>query len=85
MQIQPAREPVCCETRRQLAEQFAITARLYNESVVVLTRSAGRMSPQEWDSLRKGAEQAQQRAEAAGLAFEEHVDWHRCSGPDGHR
>jgi hypothetical protein len=63
-----------------LAEQFAIAARLYAESVALLaTSSAGVMSPEEYGHLRQKAETAQQRAEAAGLAFEEHLDSHRCS------
>jgi hypothetical protein len=76
-------------TRRQLAEQFAIAARLYADSVALLTRDNG-MMPSDKDNgmmpsdkyhrLRKAAEEAQRRAELAGKSFEEHVDSHRCSG-----
>jgi len=80
MPIEVAGPAVCCEMRRQLAEQSAIAARLYAESVALLTRPAGMKSPEEYDLLRKGPDEAQRRAEATGLAFEEHVDSHRCCG-----
>jgi hypothetical protein len=77
MPVGVAGRAVCCESRRRLAEQFSIAARLYAESVALLTRS-GQILPEEYDRLRKGAEEAQRRAEAIGLAFEEHVDSPWC-------
>jgi hypothetical protein len=67
----------CCEVCYQLAEQFAINARLYSEAVVLLTRDPA-MAGTEYEELREAAIQAQTRAEAAGIRFEEHVDTHRC-------
>jgi hypothetical protein len=72
------RPAVCCESKRQLAEQFAAAARLYAESVALFTRSAVTQSSEQYNRLRRGAEEAQQRAEATGVAFEEHVDMHQC-------
>jgi hypothetical protein len=71
---------VYCESKRQLAEQFATAARLYAESVALFTRSADMLSLEQYNRLRKGAEEAQRRAEATGVAFEEHVVLHQCSG-----
>jgi len=66
----------CCSARKELANQFAIAARLYAEAVVMLTRD----SPDgNYDSLRQTAEEAQRRCEDAQAAFEEHVELHGCS------
>jgi len=63
----------CCRTRRELANQFAIAARLYAEAVVMLTSA----SPQQnYSHLRDKAHEAQRRAETIRVAFEEHVDSH---------
>jgi hypothetical protein len=67
MPVGVARSAVCCEIRRQLAEQFAINARLYAESVALFTRSAALQSPEQYNLLHKGAEEAQRQAEATGL------------------
>jgi hypothetical protein len=73
----------CCEIRRQLADQFSISARLYAEAVVNLAVSS--ISQEEYIRLCRRAKDAQRRAEAASVAFEEHVDLHRCfnSSPEG--
>jgi hypothetical protein len=68
----------CCEVRRQLAEQFAIAARLYAETVVDLTTIAD-IAQADYKRLCEAAEEAQRRSEAACVAFEEHVDSHRCA------
>ena len=67
----------CCEVRRLLAEQFAIAARLYAETVVHFTMHA-EITQQDYERLRKAAEDAQIRAQCAGATFEEHVASHRC-------
>ena len=70
----------CCELRRQLAEKFATAARLYAEAVVVLTRHPTK-SEQDYNRLLKTTEKAQNRSEAAAVAFKEHVALHKCGTP----
>lgn len=69
--------PNCCKTGQQLAEQFATAARLYAEVVVLLTSSRKTLSQAEYDRLCRAVEDAQQRSEAMGIAYEEHVASHR--------
>ena len=66
----------CCEVRRQLAEAFAIAARVYAELAVKFVVSG--MSQEDHIRLCRRAEEARERAEAARVAYEEHVNWHRC-------
>jgi len=66
----------CCAVRRDLANEFAISARLYAEAVVILTR--GVTSESNFEKLRIAARRAQERAELARVAFEEHVAGHGC-------
>jgi hypothetical protein len=75
-----AKPAVCYEKRRELAVQFAIAASLYAESVALLTRDGGLIPPEEYDRLRKEAEEGRLRAEEAGISFEEHVESQRCHG-----
>jgi hypothetical protein len=70
---------VCCRTRQELAEEFAVAARLFSEAVVSLAGHIGGMSDGEFNRLRTAAKTMQERAEAARVAFEEHVDSHRCA------
>jgi uncharacterized membrane protein YcjF (UPF0283 family) len=65
-----------CEARAGLAQEFCTAARLYAESVVALAISG--MSEREYLRLRRLAKEAQSRTEAAWVAFEEHVEVHRC-------
>jgi len=70
-------EEFACQMRRELAEQFAISARLYAEAVVMLTRPS--VAPRRgYEDLRAAAVDAQRRAEGAAAAFEEHVETHNC-------
>jgi len=64
---------VCCEAGRQLAEQFAISARLYAEAVVMLTCN---FSSEDYRRLQTDADEARQRSEDTRLAFEEHLKLH---------
>jgi hypothetical protein len=64
----------CCELRRQLAEQFAVAARLYSEAAAILALNA---SAARHFALREKVQEAQQRAEAAFVALEEHFVSHR--------
>jgi hypothetical protein len=66
----------CCILRRQLAEAFATAARLHAEAVVLLTRNS--IDPRDYIHLVDLALKAQERAEAAGIAFEEHIRIHKC-------
>ena len=66
----------CCQVRRQLADDFATASRLYAEAVVILAGSVD--SGAEFESLRKLAREAQERAETAREAFETHVVSHHC-------
>jgi hypothetical protein len=69
---------VCCELRRQLAERFATAARLYAETVVLFTRYPTN-SQHDYNRLLAATEKAQERSEAAAVAFEEHVASHQCA------
>ena len=66
----------CCGVRRDLANDFATCARLYAEAVVILT--SGITSGSDFEELRVAARRAQERAEEARVAFEEHVAGHGC-------
>jgi hypothetical protein len=68
----------CCNIRRKLSEQFATAARLYAEAVVVFSSTSLTVSQDEYNRLRKATEEVRGRAEAIGIAFEEHVESHRC-------
>ena len=70
----------CCELRRQLAEKFATAARLYAETVVLLTRYATNPE-QDYNRLLAATEKAKNRSEAAAVAFKEHVALHKCGTP----
>jgi hypothetical protein len=59
-----------------LANKFAISARRYAEAVVILT--SGVTSEWNFAELRMAARRAQERAEEARVAFEEHVARHGC-------
>ena len=65
-----------CATRQRLADEFAISARLYAEAVVKLTTTD--TSPDEYTQLCSEATDAQDRSRAAFAAFVEHVHMHRC-------
>ena len=67
-----------CQVRLHLADEFATAARLYSEAVVALTGNSVSMSRNNYDRLLQDAAKARERSEAARIAFQEHVDWHRC-------
>jgi hypothetical protein len=69
--------PTCCKTAKELAEQFAIAARLYAEAVALFTSHKGTLSHAEYNRLVRTVEGAQQRSEAIGVAYEEHMALHR--------
>jgi hypothetical protein len=73
------------EMKRRLGEQFTAAVRLYAEAVSVFTSSSLAVSRDECNRLRKIAEEAQGRAEAIGIAFEEHLELHRSQMPVGVR
>jgi hypothetical protein len=62
--------------RMQLAAQFATAARLYAEAVVLLTADSVK-SLHDYNRLLETVQKTEQRAESAGLAFQEHIDLHR--------
>jgi hypothetical protein len=64
----------CCHLRRELANEWSISARLYAEAVVNLTTGNG----DGFEKLRLAAREAQARAEASCVLFEEHVASHGC-------
>jgi len=66
-----------CWTKRRLAEQFAIAARLYAEAVVLLTCPTGGV-PRDYGRLLESVEAARKELEDSGAAFQEHVESHRC-------
>jgi hypothetical protein len=65
-----------CEVRLKLAETFAITARLYAE--IAVNFAVVGISQEDYIRLCQRAEEAQERSQAAYVAYEEHVDSHRC-------
>jgi hypothetical protein len=62
--------------RRQLSEEFATAARLYAEAVVSLTSDSG-ASAHDYYRLRDNVQKSKQRAESAGIAFQEYVEPHQ--------
>ena len=64
---------VCCHVKHKLAGEYATFARLFAEAVLLLTTGTVDI-----ERLRSATRQAQRRAEAAGVAFEDHVDFHGC-------
>jgi hypothetical protein len=69
--------------RQKLAVEFAVHARLYAEAVVTLTQIWS-ITDEQYKRLRNATEKAQVRAERASVAFEEHVEGHRCAA-NGYR
>jgi hypothetical protein len=76
MPLKEASKPNC-ETKRRLADEFATAARLFAEAVVLFTCRDSR-SKDEYNRLRNASRAAQEQAEIARIAFEEHVDSHGC-------
>ena len=74
--VTSASAKACCKLRRELADQFAIAARLYAEAVVIFTHNEFH-GPQ-FEELRERAREAQDHSEKARVAFEEHVASHGC-------
>jgi hypothetical protein len=66
-----------CQIRAELAASYATAARLYAEAVATCTQV---LDERDCQNLCMRAREAQQRAEAAGLRFEEHVASHKCHG-----
>jgi DNA-binding response OmpR family regulator len=77
-EVEVARSMACCEIKRQLAEQFAIAARLYADSVALAPRDGDRITREKYDRLRAAAEEARWRAERVGVLFGKHVASHQC-------
>jgi hypothetical protein len=67
----------CCDVRHRLAEQFAMTARLFAEAAAHMAGLVD--SDGEYVQWREKTEAAQRRAETAYIALEEHIDQHRCT------
>jgi hypothetical protein len=64
-----------CSVRQKLASEFAISARQFAEAATLLAQSSSRL---DFERLSGAAQQAQERAERARVAFEEHVREHGC-------
>jgi hypothetical protein len=71
------------EIWRNLSEEFATAARLYAEVVAAFAASPLTAPRDEYNRLRKAAEEALGRSEAMGIAFEKHVELHRSQMPLG--
>ena len=65
-----------CDVRKKLAEDLSTTARLFAEATVAFGTS--RMSQKDYDHFREKTQEARGKADAAYVAFEEHVDLHQC-------
>lgn len=78
MQPRSVRVGAPCETRRKLAEQFAIAARLYAETAAFFAQHPGDLSENDLAKLRIAAREAQQRSEEIHTQFEEHIESHGC-------
>ena len=59
----------------KLSEEFATSARLYSELVSLLSVTS-KATKSELAELWQRAEDARDRAEQAGIAFEEHIESH---------
>lgn len=68
----------CCEIKRRMADEFALAAGLFAQAVVLFTSSDDRVSNDEYNRLGAASRAAQERAELARMAFEEHVNCHGC-------
>jgi hypothetical protein len=75
---QSGMEQICCTARHKLADECATTARLYSEAIALLTQSPLRISESEYIDLRERAHEAHRRSEQMFVAFEEHLDQHKC-------
>jgi hypothetical protein len=64
---------VCCHIRRKLAGEYATYARLFAEAVVLVTTGTVDI-----ERLKAATREAQERVEAARVAFEEHMASHGC-------
>ena len=62
-----------CQVRSKLADEYATYARLFAEAVVLVTTSTVDI-----ERLQEATRQAQERVEAARVAFEEHMASHGC-------
>ena len=75
-----------CEIGRQLAMAFALAARQYADTVAnlgrlsAMTLDPGRIIEMEEETLRRAGD-ALQKAEQARVAFEDHINQHRCKVP----
>jgi hypothetical protein len=68
-----ARLAAYCPVRFQLADEYATSARLYAEAVVLAASGTVGI-----ESLRAITRPAYERSEVARVAFEEHVASHGC-------
>jgi hypothetical protein len=72
--MEPHIEDGICPKKRRLAEELAESARLYYDAVASL---AQREAVEEQDP-HATARDAHERANRARVAFEEHIDSHKC-------
>jgi hypothetical protein len=54
---------ISCQTRRELAERFAIAARHYSEAVAHFTEFSGKLSQSDYDRLRTAVEKSRAHSE----------------------
>jgi len=73
--MKPNIEDAICPTKQQLGEKFATSARQYYEAVVRWTKAQNGVN---FEEIRAAVEEARQRADAARIEFEAHVDSHGC-------
>ena len=66
-----------CPVERQLAEQFALTARLYAEAVADLTQliSSSRYTREDVDRCCRAVAVAERRCQVERMKFEERLDF----------
>lgn len=62
-----------CQTRRKLADEYAICARLFAEAVVRVA-----CATDDIERLRAATRRARERTETARLEFEKHMASHGC-------
>ena len=68
-----------CQIRRDLSEEFARAARLYSEAVINLAIPRN-LTPEEHQRLSREVANAEGRSQRARLAYDAHIQRHRCTG-----
>ena len=67
-----------CEEKERLINDYAKASADLSDSVAALRKSEGTSPKEEYDALGRASEDAHMRNEQARLAFERHLQDHKC-------